>query len=161
MGPPDAEPPLADLEPLVGEWTLEATPPGGPPWPGEGKVTFEWLGTGFLVQRSTISVPEAPDSVSLIGLRDAPASAEAVRKGPDDSEYPYHQYYFDSRGVRRVFEMSFAGGEWNLWRDVDDPFPQRFIGRISEDGRTIEGAWERKDGSDWMIDFDLKYTKVS
>ena len=26
---------LKELEPLVGEWTMTATPPGGEPWPGE------------------------------------------------------------------------------------------------------------------------------
>jgi hypothetical protein len=30
------------LESLVGEWATEAGPPGGPPWPGSGRVTFEW-----------------------------------------------------------------------------------------------------------------------
>jgi len=29
---------------LVGEWTMKATPLGGPPWPGGGRVTFDWLG---------------------------------------------------------------------------------------------------------------------
>jgi hypothetical protein len=26
------------LEALIGEWTMEAKPPGGPAWPGEGRV---------------------------------------------------------------------------------------------------------------------------
>jgi hypothetical protein len=30
---PTAEKTLAALEPLIGEWTQEATPPGGEPWP--------------------------------------------------------------------------------------------------------------------------------
>ena len=31
------------LEALVGEWTMEAGPPVGSPWPGAARVTFEWL----------------------------------------------------------------------------------------------------------------------
>ncbi len=28
---------LERLQPLVGEWTVEAIPPGGEPWPGEAR----------------------------------------------------------------------------------------------------------------------------
>jgi hypothetical protein len=35
MDQPTAEEALKRLEPLVGEWTLEAKPPDGPPRPGE------------------------------------------------------------------------------------------------------------------------------
>jgi hypothetical protein len=38
---PTAEEALARLEPLIGEWTFEATWPDGRPWPGGGRVTFE------------------------------------------------------------------------------------------------------------------------
>ena len=56
------------LEALVGEWTIEAGPPGGPPWPGGGRVTFEWLdGVPLLIERSHVDVPEAPDGVAVIG----------------------------------------------------------------------------------------------
>ena len=37
---------LDDLEVLVGEWTMEAGPPDGPAWPGEGRLTFEWIERG-------------------------------------------------------------------------------------------------------------------
>jgi hypothetical protein len=37
----------------------------------------------------------------------------------------------------------------------------RYTGRISEDGRYIEGQWEfSEDGITWKVDFDLEYTKV-
>ena len=35
MDQPTAEKALNELEPLIGEWTQEAIPPGGEPWPGE------------------------------------------------------------------------------------------------------------------------------
>jgi len=43
MDHPSAEEALQELEPLVGEWRLTATPARGAPWPGgEGRATFEW-----------------------------------------------------------------------------------------------------------------------
>jgi hypothetical protein len=56
--------------------------------------------------------------------------------------------------------MSFAGGKWKLWRDGDQPFPQRFTGVLSEDGRSISGRWEKQEGGRWDVDFDMTYTKV-
>jgi len=101
---------LARLGALVGEWTLEAGPPDSPPWPGEGRVAFEWLeGERFLIQRWSIDMPEAPDGIAIIG--------------PGDEPDAFRQHYFDSRGVERVYEMTLAGGGWRMWRDATDPFP--------------------------------------
>src|SRR5436190_12263523 len=56
---PTAEQALKELESLVGEWALEAITPGGEPWPGEARATFEWHDSGaHLVQRWTIDLPE-------------------------------------------------------------------------------------------------------
>ena len=60
MDQPTAEHALRRLEPLVGEWTVEATWPDGTRWPGGGKVTFEWHASGaHLVERGTAELPEA------------------------------------------------------------------------------------------------------
>ena len=41
-------------EPLVGEWTLQAKPPDGPPWPGDARSTIVWHDSGaHPVKRST------------------------------------------------------------------------------------------------------------
>lgn len=79
----------------------EAT--GGPPWPGDARVTFEWLDRAWLIERWTVDMPEAPDGVAVIG--------------PDESRQNLCQHYFDSRGVARVFGMSLKDGVWQLWRD--------------------------------------------
>lgn len=143
---PDAA--LERLDALVGEWTLQAGPPGGPPWPEEARAMLEWMkGRRFLVQRQTIDVPEFPDGVMVIGAGDEPDR--------------FRQYYFDSRGVHRIYEMTLAGGVWTLWRDSPDPFPQRFTGTFADDGATIAGRWEKaEDGPMWAIDFELTYRKV-
>jgi hypothetical protein len=138
---------LERLDALVGQWTMEAEPPGGPPWPGEGRVTFEWLeGRTFLIERWTVDLPEAPDGIAIIGAGDAPET--------------FRQHYFDSRGVHRIYEMTLRDGAWKLWRDAPDPFPQRFSGEFSDDGKTIAGRWEKAEkASTWETDFDLTYRK--
>jgi hypothetical protein len=149
---------LAALDALVGEWSMQAGPPDGEPWPGEARMSFEWIdGGGFLVQRWTIDMPEAPNGVALIGVGDTPVPAGES----GESEDGYRQHYFDSRGVHRVYEMSLEGRIWKLWRDGPGFVPQRFTGEISEDGKTITGRWEiAEDGESFETDFDLTYTKV-
>jgi hypothetical protein len=139
---------LERLDALVGEWSLEAGPPDGPPWPGEAGVTFEWLeGRKFLIQRWTVDLPEAPDGIAIIGAADEPET--------------FRQHYFDSRGVHRVYEMTLSDGVWKLWRDAPDPFPQRFTGTFEDGGRTIAGRWEKApDGSEWETDFDFTYRRT-
>ena len=52
MDQPTAEEALERLEPLVGEWRLEAIPPGGEPWPGEARAIFGWHDSGaHLIER--------------------------------------------------------------------------------------------------------------
>jgi hypothetical protein len=148
MDQPTAEQALRALDVLVGEWTMEATPPGGPPWPGGGRCTFEWHDSGMhLVERSTVELADAPDGVSIIGC--------------DAANGRYVQLYSDERGVCRVYEMSIGNGEWRLWRD-GEPFAQRFTATISDDGNTITGRWElAEDGVNFRTDFDLAYRRVS
>jgi hypothetical protein len=157
MADPPEEHPLAALEPLVGEWSMDAVFSGGATASeserSEGaRTVFEWLpGRNFLVQRWELPHPAAPDGIALIGL--------------DRDRQNYVQHYFDSRGVARVYEMSFGGGVWKLWRTSPDfsplDFSQRFTGFFNDDGAVIGGDWERSaDGASWDHDFELVYTKV-
>jgi hypothetical protein len=137
---------LENLGALVGEWKLHAGPHGGEPWPGAGRVTFEWLeGRSWLVERWTVDMPEAPDGIAIIGV---------------DADGGLRQHLFDSRGVHRVYEMSLEHGVWRLWRDAPDPFPQRYSGTFSADGREIAGCWEKHEGGRWTVDFDLTYRRA-
>jgi hypothetical protein len=148
MHQPTAEPALRELEPLVGEWALEARWPGGEPWPGSGRAIFEWHDSGaHLVERVTVDLPEAPDNVSIIGC--------------DAANRTYFQLYSDERGVCRVYEMTIGSGEWKLWRE-GDPFSQRFTASFGEDGNTIAGRWEiTEDGTEFRTDFELIYRRIS
>lgn len=137
---------MEPLDALVGEWTMEASPPGGPPWPGDARVAYEWLDRAYLIERWTVDMPEAPDGIAIIG--------------PDESGQHLVQHYFDSRGVARIYGMSLEDGVWKLWRDGED-FSQRYSGTFSDDGKRIEGRWEiARDGKTWETDFDLAYTRV-
>jgi hypothetical protein len=142
---------LAPLEPFVGTWRIEAPAfPLPPEAADEARMTFEWvLGGAFLVQRSSVPVPEAPDGLSVIGTDDGDG---------------YIQHYFDSRGIARVYAMTFDGRKWTLERHAPDftplPFHQRWLGAF--DGpATIRGRWETSpDGREWELDFELVYTRV-
>jgi hypothetical protein len=140
MDQPTAEQALRRLDPLVGEWALEATWPNGETWPG--RVTFEWHASGaHLLQRGTLEHPQAPDNLSVIGC--------------DAANGTYVQLYSDERGVCRIYEMSIDDGEWKLWRE-GEPFSQRFTASFSHDGNTITGRWEiAEDGTAFATDFDL------
>jgi len=147
----DRDPALEQLDAFVGEWTVEAFFPMAPPSGVVGRTEFEWMAGGqFLIQRWEVPHPDAPDGIAIIGL------------DPHGSEYLQH--YFDSRGVARVYKMSFGDGVWKLLRDSPDfspfDFSQRFEGSFSEDGNTIDGRWEiSQDHSTWEHDFDLVYKK--
>lgn len=147
MDQPTAEGALRQLEPLVGEWTLEARWPDGQLWPGGGRVTFEWHASGaHLVERGTADLPEAPDNVSIIGC--------------DGANGTYFQLYSDESGVCRVYEMTIGNGKWKLWRE-GEPFSQRFTGTFRDDGNTITGRWEiAEDHTNYTTDFDLTYRRV-
>ena len=147
MDQPTAEEALKKLEPLVGEWTIEGKWSDEKPWPGGGRSTFEWHDSGaHLIQRTTVELPEAPDSISIMGC--------------DAANGTYSQLYSDERGVCRIYEMSIGNGEWKLWRE-GLPFAQRFTGRISDDGQTIAGRWEiAEDGTNYTTDFFLTYRRL-
>jgi hypothetical protein len=135
------------LTPLVGEWSMTASlgPTGV-----VGRAVFAWAVDGaFLIQRAQI--PEAPESIVVMGLA---------------ANGDYTQHYFDSRGIARVYAMTFGDGVWTLLREAPDftplSFAQRFVGRFSADGDTIDGRWEKaSDGSDWQLDFELTYTRAT
>jgi hypothetical protein len=119
---------LARLDVFVGEWIVE-TGFGGP----AGRSTFEWTLNGqFLVQRTGVPVPEAPDGLMIVGA--------------DPETGAYTQHYYDSRGMVRLYAMTFADGVWTLIRESPDftplDFRQRFTGTFGANGNTICGAWE-------------------
>jgi hypothetical protein len=138
---------LKRLDKFIGDWSVKASFPDSP----TGRSVFEWALKGqYLIQRS-----EAPDPI--------PQALAIVAVDPKTGAYTQH--YFDSRGVVRVYAMTFSGDSWTLTRNSPDfsplDFHQRFKGRFIDGGNTIQGTWEQsQDGRNWKRDFDLTYTKV-
>ncbi|HEY2161173.1 MAG TPA: hypothetical protein VGH24_07705 [Solirubrobacteraceae bacterium] len=143
---------IEDLEPFLGRWSMRAVAPWAEGQPDGAETVFEWLSGGrLLVQRVEIPVPVAPDSLAVIGVH------------PETEGFLQH--YFDSRGVVRLYEMSFDGRTWELTRTKPDfsplDFSQRFTGVFSDDGGEIAGRWEAADdGESWELDFELFYRRL-
>jgi hypothetical protein len=111
-----------------------------------GSSTFEWLeGEQFVIQRSQTHHPDFPDSISVIGLVDERLA----------------MHYFDSRGVHRVYEMSFDDGVLKIWRD-EPGFSQRLEATFGEDGDSFGGVWKlSRDDETWDDDLEITYRRAS
>ena len=136
---------IKQLSPLLGRWTLEASLAPG----AAGTAVFEWLLDGaYMLERSEVPFPEAPDGHCVI-------AADGER---------FLQHYFDSRGVTRLYVMTFDGAEWTLRRESADfsplDFSQRYVGRLSADGQRIDGRWEIDHGGGYEVDFELNYVRA-
>src|SRR3954451_18947039 len=134
---------ITRLQPLIGTWSLEASL--GPDV--RGTATFEWdLAGAYVVQRLGIPVPGAPEGLCVVSAN------------PDGG---YTQHYFDSRGVTRVYEMTFDGTTWTLLREKPDfsplDFKQRYTGTLT--GDRIDGRWEIDRGGGYELDFELNYLR--
>src|SRR5512146_760152 len=147
---PSPNPALQDLAVLIGEWDMELSGAAFLPSPSDvvkGSIFFSWVEDGaFLEMRQGARPPSPPAAVWLIGR--------------DETTGEYQVVYYDSRGVSRIYTMSFENGLWKIWRDAPG-FLQRYEGAISPDGNTIKARWEKSsDGQRWEHDFDLTYTRV-
>jgi len=145
----EADRPLALglLDVLIGEWTQQVSGHGDP----TGTITFEWaLGDAYLLQRSTLP-PPFPESLGVIEY--------------DESTSEFRLHYFDSRGVTRLYLMTFSGSDWTLLRTEPDfselSFAQRYVGTMADDGRSVDGRWEQSHdgGQTWDLDFGLRFER--
>jgi len=143
------DPSLEALNALVGTWEMEATFPGDPPIGMKGgQCVIEWiLGGRFLLMRTQVDAPTAPDSTCVIAL--------------DSDGAGYTQHYFDERGVVRLYAMTLDAGNWTLTREAPDfsplDFTQRFTATV--DGNEIRGEWQTGEGDGWSRDFALVYRR--
>jgi hypothetical protein len=137
---------LAPLNELVGAWAIEANHPTLPTTVVGGQADFEWLeGERFLLQRSRTDHPEFPDSLIVFG----------------EFEGGLAMQYFDSRGVYRVYGVSFSDGFWRMWRDAPG-FSQRFTGTFSDDGDRIDGLWKlSRDETTWDDDLKIAFRRIA
>lgn len=140
-------PALQRFSTLVGEWKTKGTHPMVPGKTFHGRTSFEWSSGGaFLLMRSEIDEPEIPSAIAIIGSDDSPGA--------------FYMLYFDERCVSRMYYVSLDVDMLRWWRDAPG-FSQRFVGRLSPDGREIVGTGElSRDGEHWEGDLALTYTRA-
>ena len=133
---------LEPLTPLLGEWVAESKAFAE----GRGHTTVTLTEDGKLMRVHSIAEDQRfPQSLMIVGA--------------DEASDEYTALYHDSRGLYRVYRMRLAEGKWTIWREAPR-FHQRYIGKLSDDGRNITGRWEfSEDGKSWKVDFDLNYSK--
>ena len=139
----ERDPALALFDALIGTWDTEATHPtidAVVP----GRMTFEWLEGGhYLMQRSHNDHELFPDAISVIGA-------------PEDGDGLVMEY-FDSRGVRRTYDISLDHGVLRIWRDAPG-FDQRYSANLAHD--TFEGRWQLAGTpGDWKDDLKVTYRR--
>ena len=145
-------PDIKELEPLIGRWNQVIDAPRHVEETVTGDMTVEWLrGENVILQRSIAEDPMFPEGVVLI------------MAAKEDAEGEFTAYYFDSRAVSRVLQMSFQDGVWKWWRHAIDPddFDQRFEGTLSTDGKMIHGSCYLVEDGEWIHDFNVTYTRAS
>ena len=147
---PHPNPALKDLAMLEGEWEMELSNSTFLPNPTvtvKGHASFAWVQDGaFLEMRQGDKPPSPPAAIWLMNR--------------DESSGGYEVFYYDDRGVSRIYQMSLDGKIWKMWRDAPG-FSQRFEGTISDDRNTIRAHWEKStDGRQWDHDFDITYTRI-
>jgi hypothetical protein len=142
-GMTDRDRKLTPFAGLIGTWTTEAT---HPQFDGivRGSTTFEWLDGGhFIIERSQNDHELFPDAISVIGT---PEAGEGLV-----------MEYFDSRGVRRTYDVSLEDGVLRIWRD-DPAFAQRFSATLGHD--CFEGQWQLAGSEgDWQDDLRVSYRR--
>jgi hypothetical protein len=138
---------LAALEPLIGEWEytmyncwfLESLDTKV-----KGYTTIERLQDSFVVIRST-DADQKPDDIWVIGY--------------SDPQEKYQMFYYDQRGVARIFNVDFTGKKMIFWRE-DKDFHQRMTLTIKQDGlHTVAEASDDK-GKTWRKDLEMAFVKA-
>ena len=137
---------LSELDGLLGDWKLTMTDAwflDSPEVEVDGSATIAWLGDAFLELRATLGRDHG-NWHWIIGRSDPREQLVLL--------------YHDERGVLRVFDMTFAGGQWTLVRE-DPDFHQRFVATVT--GNRIDGRWEASEdsGTTWRKDFDLVFER--
>ena len=142
-------PALSDLAPLAGRWEMELYNAVFLPDPdarASGVIEIDWIENGSALRMRQGGSEHPPAAVWIIGR--------------DDSEAHYLGLYADSRGVSRIYRMTFQDAHWHMWRDTPE-FSQRFDAQLDPDAGAIRGRWEKStdQGATWEHDFNLDYVR--
>jgi hypothetical protein len=138
---------LSALEPLIGEWEytmyncwfLESMDTKV-----KGFTTIERLENSFVVVRST-SADKKPSDIWVIGY--------------SDPQEKYMMFYYDQRGVSRIFNATFDDSQLVFWREDKDMY-QRITLEVTDDGlHSVAEASEDK-GKTWRKDLEMAHKRI-
>ncbi|HEX2865659.1 MAG TPA: hypothetical protein VHO03_01385 [Ignavibacteriales bacterium] len=143
----DKNPALKEMSILLGDWEISGRHRLIPN-PISGRISFSWFnGESFLIMRTDFNQSGPPNSTAVIGS--------------DDSAEKLSVFYFDERGVSRIYDLKFKDGIWEMWRNFPG-FSQRYKGRVKDNGNIIEGVWEiSEDDINWNKDLEITYTRIN
>ncbi len=146
----EINPSLESLALLAGQWDMELSNAAFLPSPSATvhfQISIDWIEEGaFLLIR--------------MGDRRADQAWALWLIGRDETRPGYQVLYYDTRKASRIYEMSFAGGIWKMWREAAG-LSQRFEGQVSPGGNSIRADWEKStDGKTWEHDFSVTYRRV-
>lgn len=138
---------LAALEPLIGEWEytmynawfLESMDTEV-----KGFSTIERLHDSFVVFRET-DADKKPSNIWVIGY--------------SDPQEKYEMFYYDQRGVSRIFDMTFDGKKMVFSRE-DKDMHQRMTLTIKADGLHVVAEASDDKGKTWRKDLEIAYVRV-
>lgn len=138
---------LAALEPLIGEW--EYTMYNS--WflksmdtEVKGFSTIERLHDSFVVLRNS-DANQKPSDVWVIGY--------------SDPQEKYQMFYYDQRGVARIFDTTFDGEKLVFLRE-DKDFYQRMTLEINADGLHTVAEASEDAGKTWRKDLEMAYIRA-
>jgi hypothetical protein len=134
---------------LVGRWKTQGTTRPSPDAPAvtiDATDTYEWL----------------PGRRGLLHIVDAWMGEEHVEGaeilGWDPDRKSYVTLYFGTDGPGSYQASLEEDGDTNVWRMRSES--ERFTGRFSPDGATIDGHWEcTENGTDWVPWMDITLSK--
>ena len=139
------------LEPMVGEWDVTLTHA----WfldsldtEIRGTATIEWYADAFLLLRGSFPGRSAEEG----------GSAWVMAFSHNDPRNAFLALYGDDRGVHRVFDMTFADGEWTLLRE-DPDFHQRIVIRLGDDRIDMRAEASEDAGATWRKDLDYIFVR--
>ena len=138
---------LAALEPFIGEWEytmynawfLESMDAEV-----KGFTTIERLHEAFVVIRDT-DADQKPGGIMVIVY--------------SDPQEKYEMFYYDQRGVARIFDTTFDGKKLVFSRE-DKDMHQRMTLEITTDGLHSVAEASDDQGKTWRKDLEMAYVKV-
>ncbi|HVY19622.1 MAG TPA: hypothetical protein VHA70_06030 [Bauldia sp.] len=133
---------------LIGDWATESTHRLLPGTKLVGHVTFGWIsGERFVIWKADNDDPRIPSSLSVVGIM--------------EGDEHLSQQYFDSRGVHRIYRVTFDGTTLVTERKAPG-FNQRLHALLSHDGSMLAGVSQLDaNGSGYVDDLSFTYRRLA